>query len=1020
MDTYTSNTRVKVPALNSVTLPLRSDLRTDEASLPKPKGRSGADGNREKRHLLTPKRVTTIGTWNVRTLNTTGAVGLLIQELNHFRWDIIGLSETHWTGTQELQVKGCKILSSGGEGRHQAGVALVISGPAQRFLLGYRPVNERIISARFQTMTNPVTIVQIYAPTTTAEEDAIDRFYEELQNEVNKMPKGDSLIVMGDFNAKVGSGERSDYSVMGAYGIGQRNERGERLIDFCYANDLYISNTKFRQAKPSRCWTWESPDKKTLNQIDFILVSKKLMTSVQNSRAFPSADIGSDHQLVLANIKLRLKRGMPFKKIQKLDRKQLKNPIVRAEYSRMAEEEMEEIMKQPIVDVESEWKKFKGVIQEVSKKILGYEEKTKTVEWLTPETIHLAEERRKLKNRRKENPQIAKHHNYLCREVKRRAKKDKELYIQGICKEIEDARTQNKIHKVYEAIRRITGKRAPQVRVVKDEQGQILTDLVEVKQRWGQYFDNLYNDPNAVNEGYIDNLPSIIVAAEIPAITESEIEVAIKKMKRRKAPGVDDITVEELEAATLGTGLQELHRLFTAIWDQEEIPTEWKHSVIVPIYKKKDKLDCSNYRGISLLCHSSKIFFSIILQRIKGKTEEILTEAQCGFRANRSTIDQIFTLRQLAEKYEEFGKDMYICYIDFRKAFDSVWRKGLWKVMRYYGYPEKIIRILENAYRDTFAAVRVNGDLSDWFQTIVGVLQGCVLSPLLFNIFLEIIITTSLEEEESGVQIGGVWINNLRFADDVSVLSETHEQLQVMVNRVVEESENFGMRVNIEKTEIQHMGREHKQFTIQVKNQSLKQTDSFVYLGGNFNTTEGIEADIKRRISIARNAFQSLGKIWMATDIKKTTKLQVYETLVLSCLLYNSETWTMKRTSEHRLKVFEMTCLRKIVGVTRRDMVRNEDIKRHLQLEKEVTDRIQQRRLRYFGHVVRMKDGRYPKTAMYGGVHGKRRRGRPKKRWMDTIKEDCEALGLTIYQANTIAQERNTWRNTINGLPMHA
>src|ERR1700733_9719774 len=111
-----------------------------------------------------------------------------------------------------------------------------------------------------------------------------------------------------------------------------------------------------------------------------------------------------------------------------------------------------------------------------------------------------------------------------------------------------------------------------------------------------------------------------------------------------------------------------MHRLCQMIWRTEQLPSEWKRSVIIPIYKKKDRLECTNYRGISLTCHSSKVFASIILQRIKTRTEEILSKAQAGFRANRSTIDQIFTLRQIAEKYEEYGKELYMCYIDFRKA----------------------------------------------------------------------------------------------------------------------------------------------------------------------------------------------------------------------------------------------------------------------------------------------------------------------------------------------------------------
>ena len=209
----------------------------------------------------------------------------------------------------------------------------------------------------------------------------------------------------------------------------------------------------------------------------------------------------------------------------------------------------------------------------------------------------------------------------------------------------------------------------------------------------------------------------------------------------------------------------------------------------MPIHKKYDKLDCANYRGISLLCHIAKAFSAILLQRVRQKTEDILAESQAGFRPGRSTIDQIFTLRQLAERYEEFGKELYVCYIDFRKAFDSVWRKGLWKVMRQYGYPEKVVKILENRYEETFSAVRVGGDLSDWFQTIVGVLQGDVLSPLLFILFLEIIIVISFEDIDIGVWINGKCITDLRFADDIAILADNTTVLQEVVSSLYQQED---------------------------------------------------------------------------------------------------------------------------------------------------------------------------------------------------------------------------------------
>ena len=263
----------------------------------------------EKIHFLSPRQITTVGTWNVRSLHTTGALDLLIHELSHVKWDIVGLAETHWTGAEETTHQDYKILSSGKLDEHRSGVALLLTKSAQRSLLSYRPVNDRIISARLQTMTGAVTIIQVYAPTTDATDDTIEEFYDQLQQEVNMTPRNDPIIVMVDLNAKVGSQSEDEREVIGRYGLGERNERGERLLDFCWINRLFITNTKFKNVKPSRCWTWESPDGQTHNKIDFILVSKSILSSVQNSRSFPSADVGSDHQLVLANIKLKLKRN---------------------------------------------------------------------------------------------------------------------------------------------------------------------------------------------------------------------------------------------------------------------------------------------------------------------------------------------------------------------------------------------------------------------------------------------------------------------------------------------------------------------------------------------------------------------------------------------------------------------------------------------------------------------------------------------------------------------------------------
>ena len=156
----------------------------------------------------------------------------------------------------------------------------------------------------------------------------------------------------------------------------------------------------------------------------------------------------------------------------------------------------------------------------------------------------------------------------------------------------------------------------------------------------------------------------------------------------------------------------------------------------------------------------------MILWRIRKKTEEILSEAQAGFRRGRSKS----SLGQLAEKYEEFGKQLYVCYIDFRTAFDTAWRQGLWKVTRHLGYLEKMVRILKNAYKEIQCCENRQG--SDWLATIVGILQSCVLSPLLFNIFSGVIMALAMEGSEAGAVMNGEIIVNLRFADGIATLAE--------------------------------------------------------------------------------------------------------------------------------------------------------------------------------------------------------------------------------------------------------
>ena len=236
--------------------------------------------------------------------------------------------------------------------------------------------------------------------------------------------------------------------------------------------------------------------------------------------------------------------------------------------------------------------------------------------------------------------------------------------------------------------------------------------------------------------------------------------------------------------------------------------------------------------------------------------------------------------------------------------------------MRFLGYEDKIVRLLEALYKDTMSAVRVDGDLSEWFITISGVMQGCALSPLLFNILLEVVIALALENNEFGAKVSGFCISNLRFADDICLITEG---LQQTVDKVYTAGNRFGLEINRTKTEVQCIGREKQQMKTSLGGTEFTQCEKFVYLGGVVSADGFCDRDVDRRIGVAAGIVRNLHSIWKAKDISKSTKVLLYQSMVQSIVLYNSETWTIKEDQKRKLNTFEMAVLRKICGITRRD-----------------------------------------------------------------------------------------------------
>ena len=350
-------------------------------------------------------------------------------------------------------------------------------------------------------------------------------------------------------------------------------------------------------------------------------------------------------------------------------------------------------------------------------------------------------------------------------------------------------------------------------------------------------------------------------------ILREEDKVAVKSLKKGKSPGIDNIPGELVQAggdAVIG----DLCKICNKIWQTGEWPILWTQSLIITIPKKGNLQQCKNYHTISLICHPSKVLLKVLLNRLKPQAESIISEEQAGFRSSCSATEQIFNLRILYERCLQHQQDLYHVFIDFKKAFDRVWHKALWSTMRLYNINANRIQVIENLYNKATSAVYLNGDIGDWFRTTVGVRQGCRLSPTLFNIFLERIMTDALEDHQGTVSIGGRTITNLRFNELVS-----------LVDRLDKTSAAFGMEISAEKTKLMTNNANGISIDIKIKGKKLDEVDSFKYLGA-VVADQGSKPEVLSRIAQTTAALARLKTIWNDKHISLSSKIRLMRSLV--------------------------------------------------------------------------------------------------------------------------------------------
>ncbi|KAB0377714.1 hypothetical protein FD755_009292 [Muntiacus reevesi] len=297
------------------------------------------------------------------------------------------------------------------------------------------------------------------------------------------------------------------------------------------------------------------------------------------------------------------------------------------------------------------------------------------------------------------------------------------------------------------------------------------------------------------------------------------------------------------------------------------------------------------------------------------------------------------------------------------------------------GTPDHLTCLLRNLYAGQEATVRTGHGTTDWFQIGKGVCQGCILSPCLFKLYAEYIMrNTGLEEAQAGIKIAGRKINNLRYADDTTLMAESEEELKSLLMKVKEESEKVGLKLNIQKTKIMASG---PITSGEIDGETVETVSDFIFVGSKITADGDCSHEMNRRLLLGRKVMTNLDGIFKSRDIILPTKVHLVKAMVFPVVMYGCESWTVKKAEHQRIDAFELCrridafelwCWRRLLRVPWTARRSNQFILKEISPGCSLEGLMLKLKLQYFGHLMRRVDS-LEKTLMLGGVGGRRRRG---------------------------------------------
>jgi exonuclease III len=903
-------------------------------------------------------------------------------------------------------------------------------------------------------------VISAYLPCSSYKNDEYENTLEELDKLMRQCPADATPVIGGDFNASIGTANATENlfnSPVGRHGNPHRNDSGEKLRDFMNLHGL-CSIATFFEKRCHNTWSFNG-DGPQQYQIDHILVPRKELRRFSDCDTI--AGVESDHTAVAAT--MRIASFIPRKRKQNhrqadtqedstepRTRKAAATPVdweaIRLSNESVDEfnDALEERIDEELRNIDQTWhpemecpyERLSNAMEEAARAVAPSNGARKRPPWFEMSENEIM---RSIKNRDNAHTAHKVSHNEETRQALRLSRREltatkataKAKWLELKLSEIESINDDPR--SAWKSIKEINAgfsghhEKAVVMKMRKQDGTFATTETDNAK----VLFDHFYKvvnrkelsayDPTVLQE--IDSRPTN-TALDAPP-TSKEIKAALQKMQYEKSPGKNGIPTEAFKSLK-GASLSAFMKLIALFWQNDQFnPVDWQQIKLSILPKQGDLADPNKWRGIALGDIAAKCISSIVANRLTKYLSEFGIDEQCGSLFGKGCADATFTLKTALQTLREHNHEAHVLFVDLVKAYDTVNRELLWKILEKFGIPPQMIKVLQKLYTNVTYHMNVAGKKKA-FESTCGVKQGDNLGPILF-IFMIQAVSTTLDKKWDfetpdlrwhGMKADGShkWNPNLGkgtstktegtpfsfwksyYVDDAAFLFLNRENIERASKLIMKHFKRFGLTVHSgnkrtnenSKTEAMHIPRPCQQSTVDDTKEIMLDDSRFFayctkfkYLGTTFTPELNDSNDVQLRIDQASKAFYAMNKnVFRRKEISSELRLRTYNAIIVNLLLWGCESWALKEEDRRRIEVFHHRSLRRMLNITiyqvMEQHISNKEVRERMK-SYTMKQTMELRRARWLEKISHMGPDRGPRKILVAWTTNERPSGRPQQ-----------------------------------------